>query len=172
MLIAFSGQSDNASVTIKLGKSTLKSISCSGGRDTGYLLNVEFKGSVTETRTAEITEDATALYIKSQLKKAGFSNIQEIDESTGDKKRGIIKTFAPYYKSVNPKTIKKEDEIKLLIATDVLAKYLKSREVEIMDIMTALFDEDEVYRRYAIRKQNELLQQGKFSAYFDLIQSG
>ena len=61
MLIAFSGQSDNASVTIKLGKSTLKSISRSGGRGTGYLLNVELKGTFTETRTAEITEDGTSI---------------------------------------------------------------------------------------------------------------
>lgn len=73
---------------------------------------------------------ATAQYIESRLKKAGFTNIQEIDGSTGDKKRGIIKTFAPYYNYVDPSTIKKEDDIKILIATDVLAEGLNLQDAQ------------------------------------------
>ena len=38
---------------------------------------------------------------------------------------------------------------------DVLSDYLKEKEVEIMDIMTALFDEEEVTRRYGLRMQRE-----------------
>ena len=32
---------------------------------------------------------------------------------------------------------------------------IKSQEVEVMDIMTALFDEEEVTRRYGLRMQRE-----------------
>ena len=73
---------------------------------------------------------ATAQYIESQLRKAGFTNIQEIDGSTGDKKKGIIKTFAPYYNYVDPSTISKEDDIKILIATDVLAEGLNLQDAQ------------------------------------------
>lgn len=73
---------------------------------------------------------ATAKYIESQLTKAGFKNIQEIDGSTGDKKKGIIKTFAPYYNYVDPSTIKDEDDIKILIATDVLAEGLNLQDAQ------------------------------------------
>ncbi len=73
---------------------------------------------------------ATAQYIEAQLQKAGFTNIQEIDGSTGDKKRGIIKTFAPYYNYVDPSTISKEDDIKILIATDVLAEGLNLQDAQ------------------------------------------
>ena len=73
---------------------------------------------------------ATAQYIESRLRKAGFTNIQEIDGSTGDKKRGIIKTFAPYYNYVDPATINKEDDIKILIATDVLAEGLNLQDAQ------------------------------------------
>ena len=73
---------------------------------------------------------ATAQYIESQLRKAGFTHIQEIDGSTGDKKKGMIKTFAPYYNYVDPSTIKKEDEINILIATDVLAEGLNLQDAQ------------------------------------------
>ena len=73
----------------------------------------------------------TAQYIESQLRKAGFTNIQEIDgKNTGEQKKGIIKTFAPYYNYVEPSTIKKEDDIKILIATDVLAEGLNLQDAQ------------------------------------------
>lgn len=48
-----------------------------------------------------------------------------------------------------------EETIRICIDEDVLTEYLKEREVEVMDIMTALFDEEEVSRRYGIRMQRE-----------------
>ena len=41
-----------------------------------------------------------------------------------------------------------EETIRICIDENVLADYLKEREVEVMDIMTTLFDEEEVMRRY------------------------
>ena len=48
-----------------------------------------------------------------------------------------------------------EETIRVCINEDVLADYLKEKEVEVMDIMTALFDEEEVSRRYGLRMQRE-----------------
>ena len=48
-----------------------------------------------------------------------------------------------------------EETIRICIDEDVLTEYLKEREVEVMDIMTALFDEEEVSRRYGLRMQRE-----------------
>ena len=48
-----------------------------------------------------------------------------------------------------------EETIRICINDDVLAEYLKEREVEVMDIMTALFDDAEIDRRYVLRKQRE-----------------
>ena len=65
-----------------------------------------------------------------------------------------------------------EETIRICIDEDVLTEYLKEREVEVMDIMTALFDEEEVSRRYGIRMQREkaediarnMLAKGRMSA--------
>ena len=73
---------------------------------------------------------ATAKYIEQQLKKAGFSNIQEIDGSTGIKKKDVIKKFAPYYNYVDPSTIAPKDDIKILVATDVLAEGLNLQDAQ------------------------------------------
>lgn len=48
-----------------------------------------------------------------------------------------------------------EQTIRICVSEDVLADYLKEKEVEVMDIMTALFDEEEVTRRYGLRMQRE-----------------
>jgi len=48
-----------------------------------------------------------------------------------------------------------EETIRICINEDVLADYLKEKEVEVMDIMTALFDEEEVSRRYHLRIERE-----------------
>lgn len=48
-----------------------------------------------------------------------------------------------------------EATIRICIDEDVLAEYLREREVEVMDIMTALFDEEEVSRRYHLRVERE-----------------
>ena len=65
-----------------------------------------------------------------------------------------------------------EETIRICIDEDVLTEYLKEREVEVMDIMTALFDEEEVSRRYGLRMQREkaediarnMLAKGRMSA--------
>ena len=51
-----------------------------------------------------------------------------------------------------------EETIRICISEDVLADYLKEKEVEVMDIMTALFAEEEVTRRYGLRMQKEALE--------------
>ncbi len=48
-----------------------------------------------------------------------------------------------------------EETIRICINEDVLADYLKEKEVEVLDIMTALFDEEEVSRRYQLRLKKE-----------------
>lgn len=48
-----------------------------------------------------------------------------------------------------------EETIRICVSEDVLADYLKEKEVEVMDIMTALFDEEEVSRRYHLRIKRE-----------------
>ena len=47
------------------------------------------------------------------------------------------------------------ETIRICIDEDVLADYLREKEVEVMDIMTALFDEEEATRRYGLRMQRE-----------------
>ena len=41
------------------------------------------------------------------------------------------------------------------INEDVLTEYLKEREVEVMDIMTALFNEEEISRRHDLSVQKD-----------------
>ena len=65
---------------------------------------------------------ATALYIYRELKKAGFEHLYEIDGTTKDNRHSTIQRFAPYYNDSSSAEI--EDEINILIATDVLAEGL------------------------------------------------
>lgn len=65
---------------------------------------------------------ATALYIYRELKKAGFEHIFEIDGETKDNRYSLIQRFAPYYNDSSSAEI--DDEINILIATDVLAEGL------------------------------------------------
>ena len=74
----------------------------------------------------------------------------------------IINQYVTFTRVVNDQ-IKKygrtqkavEETIRICISKDVLADYLKEKEVEVMDIMTALFDEEEVSRRYQLRLRKE-----------------
>lgn len=57
-----------------------------------------------------------------------------------------------------------EETIRICIDENVLPDYLKEREVEVMDIMTTLFDEEEVMRRYinntvktAVNEEDEVI---------------
>ena len=49
-----------------------------------------------------------------------------------------------------------EETIRIYKDKDILAEYLKEREVEVMDIMTTLFDQDEVTRRYQANRDKEI----------------
>lgn len=65
---------------------------------------------------------ATALYIYRELKKDGFEKIFEIDGGTKEDRHSMIQRFAPYYNELTSADV--DDEIQILVATDVLAEGL------------------------------------------------
>lgn len=65
---------------------------------------------------------ATADYIYRELARAGFSGLFEIDGQTKGDRHELIQRFAPYYNDSSSSNV--EDEIRILIATDVLAEGL------------------------------------------------
>lgn len=65
---------------------------------------------------------STAKYIERQLKKAGISGLFELDSDYKGDRRDVIERFAPYYNDKSSSTV--NDEIRVLIATDVLAEGL------------------------------------------------
>lgn len=65
---------------------------------------------------------ATAKYIYRQLASSGFHNIFEIDGQTKLNRHDVITRFAPYYNDSSSCDI--DNEIQILIATDVLAEGL------------------------------------------------
>lgn len=65
---------------------------------------------------------ATADYIYRELTRAGFTGLFEIDGQTKGNRHELIQRFAPYYNDSSSLEI--ENEIKILIATDVLAEGL------------------------------------------------
>ena len=64
----------------------------------------------------------TAQYIYRELQKDGFKNMYEIDGQTSVNRHDIVRRFAPYYNGISSKEI--NNEIQILIATDVLAEGL------------------------------------------------
>lgn len=65
---------------------------------------------------------STAQYIHKQLEKAGIKGLFELDGQYNGNRKEIIERFAPYYNDKMSATI--NDEIQVLIATDVLAEGL------------------------------------------------
>ena len=65
---------------------------------------------------------ATAIYIYNELKKSGFKNLYEIDGQSKVNRHEMVQRFAPYYNDLSSSEV--EDEIQILIATDVLAEGL------------------------------------------------
>ena len=65
---------------------------------------------------------ATAKYIFDELQKDGFTQIAEIDGQSQVDRHEVIQRFSPYYNDKSSSEI--EDEINILIATDVLAEGL------------------------------------------------
>ena len=44
---------------------------------------------------------------------------------------------------------------------NILADYMTEREVEVMDIMTTLFDQDEVTRRYLVNRDRDIAEKAE-----------
>ena len=65
---------------------------------------------------------STAMYIYRELQKAGFTGLFEIDGQTSGNRHNMIRSFAPYYNGSS--SAETENEIRILIATDVLAEGL------------------------------------------------
>ena len=65
---------------------------------------------------------ATAKYIYRELLRDGFSHLTEIDGQSRGNRHDLIQRFAPYYNDKSSSEV--EDEINILIATDVLAEGL------------------------------------------------
>ena len=65
---------------------------------------------------------ATALYIYRELQKAGFKDLYEVDGKSSGDRHEMVQRFAPYYNDKSSADV--EDEIRILIATDVLAEGL------------------------------------------------
>lgn len=65
---------------------------------------------------------ATALYIYRELDKAGFRGLYEVDGQSKEDRHNMVQRFAPYYNDSSSSQI--ENEIQILIATDVLAEGL------------------------------------------------
>ena len=65
---------------------------------------------------------ATAKYIYRELSKAGFKDISEVDGQSKVNRHELVQRFAPYYNDKSSAEV--ENEIQILIATDVLAEGL------------------------------------------------
>lgn len=65
---------------------------------------------------------ATAVYIYRELEKAGFKHIYEVDGKNSGDRHELVQRFAPYYNDLSSSEV--DDEIQILVATDVLAEGL------------------------------------------------
>ena len=65
---------------------------------------------------------ATAKYIYRELLKDGFTGLAEVDGQSKGNRHELVQRFAPYYNDKSSAEV--EDEIQILIATDVLAEGL------------------------------------------------
>lgn len=70
----------------------------------------------------------TARYLERELKRAGISGVEEIDSGShkGKERETVIRRFAPYYNGSSSAELNKtgKDEIRVLVATDVLSEGL------------------------------------------------
>ncbi len=65
---------------------------------------------------------ATAKYIYRELQKCGFKGLAEVDGQSKGNRHELVQRFAPYYNDMTSADL--EDEINILIATDVLSEGL------------------------------------------------
>ena len=68
----------------------------------------------------------TARYLKSQLDEAGISGVEQIDSGSKKNRGDVIRRFAPYYNGASSGELadKDQQEIRILISTDVLSEGL------------------------------------------------
>ena len=82
---------------------------------------------LTDRKVLVFTEFAdTARYVESRLHAAGVSGLARIDGGSTVDRAGVIRRFSPYYNGANTAELRKrgEDEIRVLISTDVLSEGL------------------------------------------------
>ncbi len=75
------------------------------------------------------------------------------------------KKYGPTRKAV-------EATIDICMNENVLKDYLTERKVEVMDIMTALFDQEEVTRRYVIQERQEAVMENRNAIASELLALG
>jgi len=68
----------------------------------------------------------TARYLKQQLADAGLDHVFELDSGTKVNRKRVLTRFAPYYNRSSTEQLRliEDDEIRVLIATDILAEGL------------------------------------------------
>jgi ERCC4-related helicase len=68
----------------------------------------------------------TARYLEQQLAKHGIEGLERVDGGTSGKRYDVVKRFAPYYNGMSSSELEENgmDEIRVLIATDVLSEGL------------------------------------------------
>lgn len=71
---------------------------------------------------------ATAVYIYHELQKAGFTHLYELDGQSGGNRHEMVQRFAPYYNDLSSSEV--NNEIQILIATDVLAEGLNLQDAQ------------------------------------------
>ena len=76
----------------------------------------------------------TARYLRHQLRQAGVEGIEQIDGSSKLNRASVIRRFSPYYNDSSPARLaeKGEDEIRILISTDVLSEGLNLQDASRM----------------------------------------
>jgi len=76
----------------------------------------------------------TAHYLKNQLQKSGFKQLDEVDSSDKRDRGDIISSFAPYYNDSSSSELKEAglEEIKILISTDVLSEGLNLQDATLV----------------------------------------
>jgi len=76
----------------------------------------------------------TARYVKQQLTAHGIEGVGQIDSATKMKRADVIQAFSPYYNGLSSKQLaeKGRDEIRILIATDVLSEGLNLQDASRM----------------------------------------
>ena len=76
----------------------------------------------------------TARYLKHQLRQAGIEGIEQIDGSSKLNRASVIRRFSPYYNNSSSTNLSTngEDEIRILISTDVLSEGLNLQDANRM----------------------------------------